>query len=84
MVPEERPLVKRQGIDVVDTGKKIQNWLIQTNAQGTKFQEITQKFFEVISRVTGIEETSIPAINYVGLGRLMIKFNNEVFFGLLQ
>ena len=84
MEPEERPLVKRQGIDVVDTGKKIQNWLIQTNAQGTKFQEITQKFFEVISRVTGTEETSIPAINYVGLGRLMIKFNNEVFFGLLQ
>ena len=80
MVLEDRPLVKLQGIDVLETGKKIRSWLIQTDPTVTRFSEFTQRIFDVISRVSGIEENNFPAINFVGLGRAMIKFNNEVLF----
>ena len=80
LVLEDRPLVKLQGMDVLETGKKIQNWLNQTDPTITKFSEFTQRIFDVISRVTGIEENYFPAINFVGLGRARIKFNNEVLF----
>ena len=70
--------MKLQGIDVLDTGKRIQNWLINTNPTITKFSELTQRIFDVISKVTGIEQNNFPAINFVGLGRAMIKFNKEV------
>ena len=80
MVLEDRPLVKLPGIDVLDTGKRIQSWLTQANPKDTKFNEATQRIFNVISRVTGKEENNFPSINFVGLGRAMIKFNNEVLF----
>ena len=70
--------MKLQGIDVLDTGKRIQNWLINTNPTISKFSELTQRIFDVISKVTGIEQNNFPAINFVGLGRAMIKFNKEV------
>ena len=67
-------------IDVIETGKRIQSWLIQTNPKAKKFNENTQRIFDAISSVTGTEPNNLPAINFVGLGRLMIKFNNEVLF----
>ena len=79
MVPEDRPLLKLHGIDVLDTGKKIHSWWIETNSDKVNFNEVTQRLFDIISRVTGIKEKNLPAINFVGLGRLMLKFNNEVF-----
>ena len=65
-------------IDVSETGNRIQSWLIQTNPKAAKFNEVTQRIFDIISRVTGIEPNNLTAINFVGLGRLLIKFNNEV------
>ena len=65
-------------IDVSETGKMIRSWLIQTNPKAVKLIGVTQKIFDIISRVTGIEPNNLPAINFVGLGRLLIKFNNEV------
>ena len=84
LVLEDRPLLKLPGIDVVDTGKRIQSWLIESKHRENKFNEVTQRIFDVVSRVTGTDENNIPAINFVGLGRLMIKFNNEVLFIPLQ
>ena len=79
LVLEDRPLVKQEGrIDVSETGKRIRSWLIQTNPKAAKFKEVTPRIFDIISRVTGLEPNYFPAINFVGLGRLLMKFNNEV------
>ena len=83
MVLEDRPLVKLQGIDVLETGKEIQSWLNQTDPTVTRFSEFTQRIFDVISRVSGIEENNFPAINFVGIARAMIKFNSEVLYYLI-
>ena len=74
----QSPLLKLPEIDVLDTGKRIQSWLIQTDPKFTKFNEVTQKICDVLSKVTGIEQNNIPAIIYVGLGRAMIRYYNEV------
>ena len=67
--------------------ERIQSWLIQTNPKfykAAQFNEVTKRIFDAVSRVTGTEPNNLPAINFVGLGRLMIKFRNEVlFFSLL-
>ena len=54
LVQEDR-LLKLQGIDVLDTGKKIQTWLIQTQPKVTKFNEVKERIFDTFSRVTGID-----------------------------
>ena len=74
----QSPLLKQPEIDVLDTGKRIQSWLIQTYPRFPKSNQITQKICDVVSQVTGIEQNSIPAIIYVGLGRAIIKYYNEV------
>ena len=71
-------------IDVIETGKKIQSWFIETNPKVGKSNEFQQRLFDAISRVTGTEPNNLPVINFVGLGRLLIKFNNEVFFIPIQ
>ena len=80
LVLEERSLVRLQGIDVLNTGARIQSWLIQTDPTKIKFNNNTQRVFDIVSSVTGLEQNNILAINFVGLGRLMIKFNKEVLF----
>ena len=60
--------------------ERIQSWFNQTNFKATHCNEVTQRTFDAISRVTGIEPNHLPAINFVGLGRLLIKFSNEVLF----
>ena len=85
MVLEDRPLVKQEGrIDVSETGKIIRSWLIETNPKAAKFKEVTPKIFDIISRVTGKEPNNLHAINFVGLGRLLMKLNNKVFNIALQ
>ena len=74
----QSPLLKLPEIDVLDTGKRIQSWLIQTHPKFTKFNEVTQKIWDVLSKVTGIEQNNIPAIIYFGLGRAMIRYYNKV------
>ena len=71
-------------IDVIETGKRIRSWLIQTNPKAKEIYEYTQKIFDTVARVTGTEQNNLPAINFVGLGRLMIRFNTEVLFNALQ
>ena len=71
-------------IDVIEIGKKIHSWLIETNPKVGKCHEFQQRLFDAISRATGTEPNNLPAINFVGLGRLLIMFNNEVFFISLQ
>ena len=83
LIKEESPLLKLPGIDVLDTSKRIQSWLIKTYPKFQKSIQITQKICDVVSQVTGIEQNSIPAIIYIGLGRAMIKYYNEVLFYLL-
>ena len=76
--------MKLKGIDVLDTGKKIQNWMIQMEPKTTIFNQVTERLFDVISRVTGEENINIQDIIFVGIGRAMIKYNNEVLFLLLH
>ena len=71
-------------LDVIETGKRIQSWLIETNPKLGKCNEFQQRLFDAISRVTGTEPNNLLAINFVGLGRLLIKFNNEVSLISLQ
>ena len=80
LVLEERSLVRLQGIDVLNTGERIKSWLIQTDPTKIKFKNNTQRLFDIVSCVTGLEQNNILSINFVGLGRLMIKFNKEVLF----
>ena len=58
--------------------------MIETNPKAAKFREVTPKIFDIISRVTGTEPNNLLTINFVGLGRLLMKFNNEVLFISLQ
>ena len=71
-------------LDVRETGKRIQSWFNETNPKLGNFYKFQQRLFDAISRVTGTEPNNLLAINFVGLGRLLIKFNNEVFFISLQ
>ena len=66
--------MKQPRIDVLDTGRRIQNWMIEMQLHGIKFN------IDVISRVTGEEQNNVQAIIFVGIGRARIKFNNEVLF----
>ena len=70
--------MKQPRIDVLDTGRRIQNWMIEMQLHGIKFNKVRERLFDVISRVTGLEHNYIPAISFVGLGRAMIKDNNKV------
>ena len=72
--------MKHPRIDVVDTGRRIQNWMIEMQLYGIKVNKVRERLFDVISRVTGIEQNNIQAIIFVGIGRAMIKYNNEVLF----
>ena len=70
--------MKHPRIDVLDTGRRIQNWMIQMQPKIRVFNQVTERLFDVISRVTGIEQNNIQAIIFVGIGRARIKYNNEV------
>ena len=72
--------MKHPRIDVLDTGRRIQNWMIEMQLHGIKFNKFRERLFDVISRVTGIEQNNIQAIIFIGIGRAMIKYNNEVLF----
>ena len=72
--------MRQPRIDVLDTGRRIQNWMIEMQLHGIKFNEVRERLFDVISRVTGEEQNNIQAIIFVGLGRAMIKYNHEVLF----
>ena len=70
--------MKHPRINVLDTGSRIQNWMIKMQLKEAKFNEVTERIFDVISRVTGTEQTYIPAIIFIGLGRAMTMDSNEV------
>ena len=72
--------MKHPRIDVLDTGRRIQNWMIQMQPKIRVFNQVTERLFDVISKVTGIEQNNIQAIIFVGIGRARIKYNNEVLF----
>ena len=77
---DEDRLLKHPRIDVLDTGRRIQNWMIQMHLHGIKSNKVRERLFDVISRVTGLEQNNIQAIIFVGLGRARIKYNYEVLF----
>ena len=71
--------MKHPRIDVLDTGRRIQNWMIQLQPKITVFNQVTERLFDVISKVTEIEQNNIPAIIIVGVGRAVMKYYNAVF-----
>ena len=71
--------IKKEKKDkVLETGKKIETWLVNWKPELTEYLEFTDKANNLVKQKTGIELPLIVAKGFIGVGNIIGKHHDKV------